>query len=156
MNKVVLSVFVGVCIATLLLNNCGFICSLGEQVLEKTKQDPVGTRYYRLCVGESMYPTTPKHPVICVCEKEEDYVVGDFVFAVLDEEQCNIFSSPSCFVTHRIVYEQNGYVLLKGDNNRYSEGYVSKDRIICNVVGYFDFGGNYKCLRSEGIYGYKC
>ena len=144
---VLLLVSLGLYLLGGLVNSCEARVQFGELYLSAIRDDPVGTVYHFRCEGNSMYPTLPASGKMCICVRRDEYNVGSVVIYVPTFSTCLRFERPCSFVTHRIVSEHDGLALLKGDNNPVADGWVSVDRIVCEVVGYIDRNGDVLWLR---------
>jgi len=73
--------------------------------------------------GESMFPIIKTNSK-CICEKRENYNVGDIVLFI-DRDDMG--------VGHQIVYEGDDYFITKGKNNNFVDSPISKNSVICSI-----------------------
>lgn len=87
-----------------------------------------------ILTGDSMYPTIPDNSIIISIKDKIE--VGDIItFENYDEK---LFGNAES-ISHRVIdiktKNNKIYYKTKGDNVKYSEGWVSEDKVIEKIVG---------------------
>lgn len=111
------------------------IGSVGEE-LKKNSQVSV------LTSGASMRPMLRQHKDIVVIERlNSDLKVGDVVAYP---------GANNSYTLHRIVRIKNGALIIRGDNNYFTETHVKKENIVGVLKEFYRDGKYISCKTNKG------